>query len=183
VDRSRRDHHRWRNDRREFGDRGRFGSHQGRSPEYSCRRKSGAGHSFDWRLRKRRQGSKLELQTDPLPRIGLSLAIRALPVHAPAPVTDTRRSCGLGNLFSKSMAMVALRQNWIVQIILTFQPAEERIERHARLASESVSPGYNTHIQRPSHYRTQEIKSPLQVSRTARCLEWGTLTRVRHFEC
>jgi hypothetical protein len=28
------------------------------------------------------------------------------------------------------------------------------------LLLKSVSPGYNTHIQRPSHYRTQEIKSP-----------------------
>src|ERR1700685_4455280 len=33
-----------------------FGSHQERFPEYSCRRKSGAGHSFDWRLRERPQG-------------------------------------------------------------------------------------------------------------------------------
>ena len=86
-------------------------------------------------------------------------------------------------MIGPSVRIITTGQNWIVQIILTFQPAEERIERHARLASESVSPGYNTHIQRPSHYRTQEIKSPLQVSRTARCLEWGTLTRVRHFEC
>ena len=53
MDRSRRDHHRWRNRGREFGRRGGFGCHQGRSPEYSCRRKSGEGHSFDWRLRAR----------------------------------------------------------------------------------------------------------------------------------
>jgi len=34
----------------QFDRRGRLGSHQGRSPEYSGRRKSGADHSFDWRL-------------------------------------------------------------------------------------------------------------------------------------
>src|SRR4051794_11944890 len=46
----------------ELGHRGGFGSHQGRSPEYPCRRKSGAGHSFDWRMRERPQGSKLDFK-------------------------------------------------------------------------------------------------------------------------
>jgi acetyltransferase-like isoleucine patch superfamily enzyme len=35
----------------ELSRRGGFGSHQGRSPEYPCRRKSGESDSFDWRLR------------------------------------------------------------------------------------------------------------------------------------
>jgi hypothetical protein len=66
VDRSRRDHHRRRNAGREFGRRGRFGRHQDRAREYSCRRKSSAGHSLDRRMRRSLRESKLELQTDPL---------------------------------------------------------------------------------------------------------------------
>ncbi len=49
VQRNRRDDHRWRDDRRELGRCGGLGGHQECSPKYPRRRKSGAGHSFDWR--------------------------------------------------------------------------------------------------------------------------------------
>lgn len=41
-----------RNYRRELGRGGWFGRHKGRSAEHTCRRKSGAGHSFHCRVKK-----------------------------------------------------------------------------------------------------------------------------------